>query len=99
MMSKPAVPCSVSSPSVPRQLPPGQVMPNPLEIERAPSLGGYRVLQIVAGVVWVLGLLAIVYYGFLRRKKHVAQEFEYGPLGRGVASAGEGQGAMNDAPV
>ena len=49
-------------------LPPGQVLPNPPEIRTAPSLGGYRALQIAAGIAWVLGLVAIVYYGFLRRK-------------------------------
>ncbi len=50
-------------------LPPGQVTPNPLEIRKAPFIGGYRLLQIAAGTVWVLGLLAIVYFGFLRGKK------------------------------
>jgi hypothetical protein len=50
-------------------LPPGQVTPNPLVIHEAPSLGGYRALRIAAAVAWGLGLGAIVYYGFLRRKK------------------------------
>jgi hypothetical protein len=50
-------------------LPPGQVTPNPLEIHKAPSLGGYRTLQIVAGTAWAVGFLAIIYIGFLRRKR------------------------------
>jgi hypothetical protein len=53
-------------------LPPGQVTPNPLVIHEAPSLGGYRTLRIAAAVAWGLGLAAIIYYGFLRRKKLVA---------------------------
>lgn len=60
-------------PSIPVQvvplLPPGQVTPNPLEIHRAPALGGYRLLQIAAGTAWVLGLAAIIYFGLIRRKK------------------------------
>jgi hypothetical protein len=51
-------------------LPPGQVTPNPLEIHKAPFLGGYRALQIVAATAWGLGLAAILYFGFLRRKIH-----------------------------
>jgi hypothetical protein len=47
-------------------LPPGQVQPNPLEPRRAPWLGGYRLLAVLAGVLWVLGLLAIL---FARRRK------------------------------
>jgi hypothetical protein len=50
-------------------LPPGQITPNTLEVREPPSLGGYRTLQIVAGAGWVLGFAAIVYLGFLRRKK------------------------------
>jgi len=40
--------------------PPGQVEPNALAIDDGPRVGGYRVLLIAAGAVWVLGLLAIV---------------------------------------
>jgi hypothetical protein len=40
--------------------PPGQVEPNELAIDDGPRVGGYRVLLLVGGVVWVLGLLAIV---------------------------------------
>jgi hypothetical protein len=53
-------------------LPPGQVAPNALEIRKAPFLGGYRALRIVGGTVWGLGLVGIVYWGFLRRKQRVA---------------------------
>jgi hypothetical protein len=40
--------------------PPGQVLPNELQIEKSPYLGGYRWLMIGAIVVWGVGLLAIV---------------------------------------
>ena len=43
-------------------LPPGQVLPHPLERGEAPRLGGYKTLGIVAGVVWVAGLVAILFY-------------------------------------
>jgi hypothetical protein len=49
-------------------LPPGQVEPNAPSLGPSPVAGGYLILQIVAGAVWCLGLLAIIYYGFLRRK-------------------------------
>src|SRR5205814_6060256 len=45
----------------------GQVQPNSLLIEGAPFLGGYRLLLIVAGVLWVAGLLAIL---LVRRRRH-----------------------------
>jgi hypothetical protein len=41
-------------------LPPGQVEPNRLEIDRGPRIGGYWLMLIAAGVVWVLGLFAII---------------------------------------
>jgi hypothetical protein len=41
-------------------LPPGQIQPNPLELREAPSLGGYQVLLIVLGVLWLIGLGAIL---------------------------------------
>jgi hypothetical protein len=50
-------------------LPPGQVEPNKLEIERGPRLGGYRTLLIVLGVVWGVGLVAIVASFFFPRRK------------------------------
>ncbi len=48
-------------------LPPGQVVPNPLEAKGTPFLGGYRLALWIGGVLWVLGLLAILLVG--RRKK------------------------------
>jgi hypothetical protein len=49
-------------------LPPGQVEPHALEPVRPPWLGGYRAWMIVAGVVWVLGLGAILFAGRRRKK-------------------------------
>ncbi len=40
--------------------PKGQIEPNALEIERGPRLGGYWLLVIAGGAVWLLGLLALV---------------------------------------
>lgn len=51
-------------------LPPGQVEPHALETEPAPFLGGYHLLLIAGGVVWLAGLFAILFVG--RRKKAVA---------------------------
>jgi hypothetical protein len=48
-------------------LPPGQVLPNPLESRSSPWLGGYRLALTVGAVLWGLGLLALVFVG--RRKK------------------------------
>jgi hypothetical protein len=41
-------------------LPPGQVLPNVLEPKETPRPGGYWLLLIAGGVLWVLGLLAIL---------------------------------------
>jgi hypothetical protein len=71
----PAIPVQVTP-----LLPPGQITPNPLEIRKTPFLGGYRTLQIVAGTVWVLGLLAIIYFGFLRRRKGTAGSADGQPV-------------------
>lgn len=49
-------------------LPPGQVQPHALEFSKSPFLGGYLALQIAAGIGWVLGLVGIVYHGFLRSR-------------------------------
>lgn len=50
-------------------LPPGQVLPNALEPRGTPPLGGYRALLIVAGVLWLAGLLAILFWGRSRRRR------------------------------
>jgi hypothetical protein len=49
-------------------LPPGQVTPHELEVRGSPWLGGYRAMLIAGGVLWTMGLLAIV---FVRRRKKV----------------------------
>lgn len=52
-------------------LPPGQVEPADLAPTAPDRLGGYRTQQIVAGVLWVLGLLAILFVGRrFRRTRH-----------------------------
>jgi len=48
-------------------LPPGQVQPNELTAVSSPFLGGYRLALWVGGIVWVLGLLAIVFVGRKRK--------------------------------
>jgi hypothetical protein len=50
-------------------LPPGQVEPNRLEIEPGPRVGGYRVLLIILGCVWAIGLAVIVASFFLPRRR------------------------------
>jgi len=47
-------------------LPPGQVEPNKLTGDQVQGLGGYQIAMIIGGVVWVAGLLAILFAG---RKK------------------------------
>jgi len=48
-------------------LPPGQILPHALEVQAAPALGGYRTALLVGGVVWCLGLAALLFVG--RRRK------------------------------
>lgn len=48
-------------------LPPGQVAPLPLSEPRTPWLGGYRLLWIAGGVLWLIGLYGLLFYG---RKKN-----------------------------
>lgn len=42
-------------------LPPGQVEPHGLEFSRLPWLGGYRLLMILAGVLWVAAMVWVLY--------------------------------------
>ncbi len=58
----PAIPVRVVS-----KLGEGEVRPNPLEVGLLPRVGGYRTLLIAAGVLWVLGLGAILFVGRKRR--------------------------------
>lgn len=53
-------------------LPPGQITPNELEMGWIPRLGGYRNLVIGAGVIWLAGLLMLIFLG--RKNKVVKQE-------------------------
>lgn len=50
-------------------LPPGQIEPNALETGWLPSLGGYRNVMIAGVVIWVLGLLGLIFLG--KKKKPV----------------------------
>ena len=54
-------------------LPPGQVTPNALSNLPGPRLGGYQLLLIVGGVLWLIGLLAILLVG-RKKHQHVSQE-------------------------
>jgi hypothetical protein len=53
-------------------LPPGQVQPNKLEIEKSPRLGGYRILLIVGIAVWAIGLAVLLGSFFFPRRKTAA---------------------------
>jgi hypothetical protein len=48
-------------------LPPGQIEPHRLALTPAPFLGGYRLLLVAGGLVWVAGLAAILLAGRRRR--------------------------------
>jgi hypothetical protein len=50
-------------------LPAGQVLPHPPVPARAPVLGGYRAFLLVAGILWIVGLIAILRIG---RKRALA---------------------------
>lgn len=58
----PAVPVRVVA-----KLGPEELRPNALEVGALPRVGGYRTLLIVAGALWVLGLVAILLVGRRRR--------------------------------
>lgn len=59
-------------------LPPGQVLPNPLQAKGTPWLGGYRLALGIGGFLWVAGLLAILLVG--RRRKRGAEATDARPL-------------------
>jgi hypothetical protein len=50
-------------------LPQGQIEPHGLSFASLPWLGGYRLMMIVAGILWIVGLVWLVYP---RRKKAAA---------------------------
>jgi hypothetical protein len=54
-------------------LPPGQIEPSSLKLERSPWLGGYRLLLALVGSLWCAGLAAIVLLG---RRRPIAAENE-----------------------
>jgi hypothetical protein len=59
-------------------LPPGQVLPNPLNPRPSPWVGGYRLVLVAGGVVWVLGLLAVLFVG--RRRRPAAEQTQAAPV-------------------
>lgn len=54
-------------------LPPGQIEPNELTPTESPWLGGYRLLLILGGFVWLIGLLAIIFVGRKRPEEPTAE--------------------------
>jgi hypothetical protein len=54
-------------------LPPGQVKPNDLVLRGSPWLGGYHLAMIAGGILWLLGLVAILFVGRRRRKQKRAR--------------------------
>ena len=59
-------------------LPAGQILPAALVVKPAPRLGGYRLLLAVLGVIWALGLAAILLVG-RQRKRALAAAAATGP--------------------
>ena len=60
----PAIPIEIRS-----VLPPGQIEPHALTPEKSPPLGGYRRALWVGGVLWVIGLAAILLLGRKSRRQ------------------------------
>ena len=50
-------------------LPAGRVLPNPLPVNQETRRGGYRVWMIVAGAVWLVGLVVILVAGRWRGRR------------------------------
>ncbi|MEL7337706.1 MAG: hypothetical protein AAFN70_16050, partial [Planctomycetota bacterium] len=48
-------------------LPDGQIMPTPLDSGRVPYTGGYRFWVVTAILLWILGLIALIFVGRTRR--------------------------------
>jgi hypothetical protein len=53
-------------------LPPGQVEPHQLEIEKGPRIGGYRIALFILIALWGLGLVAILLSFFFPRRNKAA---------------------------
>jgi hypothetical protein len=64
----PAIPVKVDP-----VLPPGQIQPNALPLERSPWMGGYRLLLAAVGSLWCAGLAAILVLGRHRRAESQAE--------------------------
>ena len=64
----PAIPVTITS-----MLEPGQTMPNELETRAAPRVGGYKVLLVGGGLIWLFVLLLLILGG---RKKNRNNELE-----------------------
>ncbi|MFO1062283.1 MAG: hypothetical protein U0892_00230 [Pirellulales bacterium] len=59
-------------------LPPGQILPGELTAAKTPMLGGYRLVWIAGGILWALGLYAIIFVG--RKKKVVTDDTLAAPV-------------------
>ena len=53
-------------------LPPGQLEPHRLPLTASPWLGGYRLLMVIGGLAWLVGLAAILLAGRRKRVDTVA---------------------------
>jgi hypothetical protein len=53
-------------------LPKGQMIPHDLTVRPVPSLGGYSVLVVSVLVLWVIGLVAILFVRRRRKQRHLA---------------------------
>ena len=54
-------------------LPDGRVQPNTPAASALPRLGGYRTTMIVAGILWTIGLLALLFVGRRHKKRDAAE--------------------------
>jgi len=76
---KPAETLPALSVEVTSILPPGQVEPHRLSVERGPQLGGYRALLWIVGIFWALGLLGILVSFWSRSGGQPASDSVAGP--------------------
>ena len=57
--------------TVDAQLGEGQVLPTELTVKPTPRIGGYSMWLVIAGIVWVVGLIAILFVG--RKQERLAK--------------------------
>ena len=50
-------------------LPPGQIVPNELEAQQSPDLGGYRKAAVIGGIAWCAGLVIIIWWNVAGSRK------------------------------